>query len=61
MASVGGSHIVGDQSKHEIFREAVQAGWDVVEKKGHTNFAISVAAALAVEAMVWDTRRTMPC
>jgi malate/lactate dehydrogenase len=36
------------------------AGFDVVHKKGHTNYAISLAATLVIEALVWDTRRTMP-
>ena len=60
MASVGGSHIVENESRQEIFREAVQAGYEVMRTKGHTNFAISMAATLVVEAIVWNSRRTMP-
>ncbi len=60
MATAGGSRILGDETTQEIFREASRAGFDVVHRKGHTNYAISMAAALVVEAIVWDTRRTMP-
>ncbi len=60
MASVGGSHIIQDQSKNEMFRKAVHAGHDVMRKKGHTNFAISMATTLVIEAIVWNSRRTMP-
>jgi len=60
MAMVGGSHILEDKTTHEIFRHASRTGLDVVHKKGHTNYAISMAAALTIEAIVWDTRRTMP-
>lgn len=60
MATAGGSRILGDDATREIFREASRAGFDVVQQKGHTNYAISMAAALVVEAIVWDTCRTMP-
>jgi L-lactate dehydrogenase len=60
MATVGGSRILEDKATHEVFREASHAGWEVVQQKGHTNYAISMAAALVIEAIVWDTRRTMP-
>jgi len=60
MAMAGGSRILEDEVSQEIFREASCAGFDVVHRKGHTNYAISMAAALVIEAIVWDTRRTMP-
>jgi len=60
MAMVGGAHILEDEATDEIFRKASRAGFDVVHKKGHTNYAISMAAALIVEAIAWDTCRTMP-
>jgi len=59
-AMVGGSHIVENDTTNKVFSEASRAGFDVVHQKGHTNFAISMAAALVIEAMVWDTCRTMP-
>jgi L-lactate dehydrogenase len=60
MAMAGGARITEDESTQEIFRDARRAGFDVVHKKGHTNYAIAMAAALIVEAIAWDTRRTMP-
>jgi len=60
LAVAGGTRIVEDSDTLEIFRQARKAGFDVVARKGHTNYAISMAAALVVEAIVWDTRRTMP-
>lgn len=60
MAMAGGSRILDDAASQEIFQRASRAGWDVVRRKGHTNYAISLAAALVVEAIVWDTCRTMP-
>ncbi len=60
MAMAGGSHISQDNVTYDIFRQASRAGFDVVGRKGHANYAISMAAVLVVEAIVWDTRRTMP-
>jgi L-lactate dehydrogenase len=60
MAMAGGSRILEDKATREICRETSRAGYDVVHQKGHTNYAISMAATLAIEAIVWDTRRTMP-
>jgi len=59
-AVAGGSRILCDEVTEEVFREASRAGFDVVHQKGHTNYAISMAATLVIEAIVWDTRRTMP-
>ncbi len=59
-AVVGGSRIVEDKATHEIFRETSRSGFDVVRQKGHANYSISMAATLAIEAIVWDTHRTMP-
>ena len=60
LAMAGGSRIVEDSVTHDIFHKASRSGFDVVHKKGFTNYAISMAAALIIEAIVWDTRRTMP-
>lgn len=60
MAMVGGSHIASSQTTKEAFHQTTRAGWDVTNRKGHTNYAISMAAALVIEAIVWDTHRTMP-
>lgn len=60
MAVVGGSRILENKISKEICHEASHAGYYVMSKKGHTNYAISMAVALIIEAIVWDTHRTMP-
>jgi len=60
MAVAGGTRILENKSTHEIFDHASRSGFDVVNRKGHTNYAIAMAAALVVEAIAWDTNRTMP-
>ncbi|MBN2036066.1 MAG: hypothetical protein JW768_04925 [Chitinispirillaceae bacterium] len=60
LAMAGGSRIAEDSLTHDLFRTASRSEFDVVRKKGYTNFAISMAAALVIEAIAWDTRRTMP-
>ncbi|MFC1479361.1 malate dehydrogenase [Planctomycetota bacterium] len=60
MAMAGGMRITDNEITHDIFNKASRSGWDVINRKGHTNFAISMAAALVIEAVAWDTKRTMP-
>lgn len=60
MAMAGGTRIVNNETTMALFRETTQAGFEVVNRKGHTNYAISMAAALVIEAIAHDTRRTMP-
>ena len=48
MAVAGGTRIAEDEATHDIFRQASRSGYDVVHRKGHTNFAISMAATLVV-------------
>ncbi|MCX7848160.1 MAG: lactate dehydrogenase [bacterium] len=60
LAVVGGTRIVDDAGTRALFRETTRAGFEVVERKGHTSYAISMAAALVIEAIALDTRRTMP-
>ncbi len=59
-AVAGGTRIVENEKTHTIFEATCRAGWEVVNRKGHTNYAIAMAAALVIEAIAWDTRRTMP-
>jgi L-lactate dehydrogenase len=59
-AFAGGAPIPVDTDAKAAFEEARTGGWQVVRKKGHTSYAIALAAALVVEAIAWDTRRTMP-
>lgn len=59
-AQVGGERIEDNEERRRMFRAAVEAGHDVLRAKGHTNYAIAMAAAIIIEAIVHDTRRTMP-
>ncbi len=60
MAMAGGSMIADDQLTNEIYQKTKKAGHEVMTRKGHTNYAISMSAALIIEAIVWDSHRTIP-
>jgi hypothetical protein len=60
LAVAGGTRIAETDATHEVFRQASRSGFEVVRLKGHTNYTIGMAAALVIEAIAWDTRRTMP-
>ncbi|MCX8049355.1 MAG: lactate dehydrogenase [Methylohalobius sp.] len=59
-AQAGGEHIVDNERRRKMFKEAVAAGYQVFSYKGYTNFAVSLAAALIIEAVAFDSKRTMP-
>ncbi len=60
MATVGGTRIAEDELSREIYQMTKKAGHEVMNRKGHTNYAISMSAALIIEAIVWDSHRTIP-
>lgn len=60
VAEVGGEKIEDNAAHRNMFEMAVKAGFDVFRFKGHTNYAVAMAAAYAVEAIAFDTHRTMP-
>lgn len=59
-AQVAGEHIEDNEQRRRMFRDAVKAGHAILQAKGYTNYAIAMAATLIIEAIVYDTRRTMP-
>lgn len=59
-AEVGGEHIEDNPTRRRMFGEAVNAGFQVLQRKGYTNYAIATAAATVVECIAVDTRRTLP-
>ena len=59
-AQVAGERIEDNEHRRQMFRDAVEAGHDVLRAKGYTNYAIAMAASLIIEAIVHDTHRTMP-
>lgn len=60
LAQAGGESLEQNEAARRLARRLARTGFEVVERKGYTNFAVSMAAALVVEAVAWDTRRTMP-
>lgn len=59
-AQVGGERIEDNEARRAMFRQTVAAGRAILEAKGYTNYAIAMAAGLMIEAISYDTRRTMP-
>lgn len=60
IAQAGGERIETNQTRQEMFEQAMQAGVDVLKLKGHTNFAIAMAGAAIIECIAADERRTFP-
>lgn len=59
-AQVGAERIEDNETRREMFRQTVAAGHAILQAKGYTNYAIAMAAALIIEAISHDTRRTLP-
>jgi L-lactate dehydrogenase len=59
-AQAGGEQIDDTPARRKLLDEAVGAGFRVFEYKGYTNFAVSMAAAVIIECIVYDTRHTLP-
>lgn len=59
-ALAGGVRIADNTLVPGVFERTVQAGYEVFRHKGHTSYAIAGAAALIIEAIAGDSRRTMP-
>lgn len=59
-AVVGGEPI-GDTARiRELMEQTIRSGVDVMQAKGYTNFAVASAAAMVVETIALDLRRTLP-
>ncbi len=59
-AFIGGQSIKDSIDSTAIVKDAVQAGYQLMEWKGYSNFAVSMAIALVVECIVEDKKRTIP-
>ncbi|MGB1090994.1 MAG: malate dehydrogenase [Oceanobacter sp.] len=59
-ANAGGEPLDATPERYEMARQAARAGFDVFSYKGHTNYAIALAAADIVQIIARDTRHTMP-
>lgn len=59
-AVAGGELIEDTPGRQALFRQASQAGFEVLKRKGHTNYAIALAAADIIQNIAADTKHTMP-
>lgn len=59
-ALAGGVRISDNALVPDVFERTVRAGYEVFAHKGHTSYAIAGAAALIIESIALDSRRTMP-
>ena len=60
IAMTGGMNIEHFEACRRLFDVTLRGGYDVVERKGYTNYAIAMAATLVVRSIAGDWRRTMP-
>lgn len=60
LAEAGGELLDPTPARYALFEQASRAGHEVLKHKGHTNYAIALAAAEIIHAIAHDSRRTMP-
>jgi len=60
VASAGGELIRDRELAAELLARQVASAQDIMNAKGYTNFAIAAAAALVVESIVHNRKRTFP-
>lgn len=56
----GGQRIFGEDTLREMEHEAVHAAYGIIEGKGATNYAIGLAGARLVEAILAPSRSVLP-
>jgi len=59
-AFMGGQKLDDKKSDLTLLLETEKSAYEIVQGKGYTNFAISMATALIVESIAFDQNRTMP-
>ncbi len=59
-ADAGGEPIDPTPARYALFEQASRAGFEVFKHKGHTNYAIALAAASIIQCIATDTKHTMP-
>lgn len=60
IAMTGGMNIEHFEASRRLFDVTLKGGYEVVKRKGHTNYAIAMAAILILRSIAGDWRRTMP-
>lgn len=59
-ATAGGETIDDTPKRRKLIADAVQAGLEIFQKKGHTNYGIALSVTAIVEAIALDTKHTIP-
>ncbi len=60
LAQSGGEWVGGGEAARRLFEEARGLGYEVLRRKGHTNYAIALAVGVLMESVREDARRTFP-
>jgi len=56
----GGERFYPSETSRRLFDEAVQMGYEVYRRKGHTSYGIALATMTIIDSIVYDLRHTMP-
>ncbi|HVL00639.1 MAG TPA: hypothetical protein VM553_12545 [Dongiaceae bacterium] len=59
-ADAGGEPIDPTPARYALAEQASHAGFEVFKHKGHTNYAIALAAAYIIQCIATDTKHTLP-
>ncbi|MCB1986035.1 MAG: lactate/malate dehydrogenase family protein [Burkholderiales bacterium] len=59
-AFAGSERIADNPAHRKIFKDVTDAGFDVYNLKGYTNYAIATATCEVLKTIVYDDHRTMP-
>lgn len=59
-ATAGGEPIDDTPQRRELFFQASRGGYEVLRRKGHTSYAIALAAVDIICNIITDTKHTMP-
>jgi L-lactate dehydrogenase len=60
VAMTGGEKFFPSETTRRLFRETVNLGYEVYNRKGYTNYGIALATMTIVDSIVYDLRHTMP-
>lgn len=60
IAYAGGERAANHIDSKEVFRQSAFSGQEIMQGKGYSNFAVSMATALIIESIYLDSLRTIP-
>lgn len=55
-----GHGVLSEQEEHEIFESVRTAAYKIIQGKGATNYAVGLAVAAILEAILWNEGRVLP-